>query len=184
MLAAIIGAIATVLAVILTYLSTYLNNSRLSRWQKRLDRTNSQLKYFYGPLLSLSETSDRTWKLLSEKYDHSRERIAREQRGKLWISWVIEVFQPINKEMQRIIVDHADLLIGDEMPRCLLDFCAHTSGYDVIIKRWQAGNRTEMYSIANWPKDLQEYLRTSFAELKKDQQSLIAKTSRRKVRRH
>jgi hypothetical protein len=186
MVAAIIGASATILVAIITYALTYVSSRRLSLWQKRLERTNNQLKDFYGPLLALSETSDRTWKLLSGRYGHSRERIAREENGDLWVLWVTEIFQPINKKMSGIIIEHADLLKGDSMPECLLNFCAHASGYDAIIKRWQSGNRTEMYSIADWPKDLNEYLETSFSKLKEEQQDLIGrlnKTSRWKTRR-
>jgi hypothetical protein len=186
MVAAVITASATILVAIITYALTYVSNRRLSLWQKRLERTNSQLKEFYGPLYALSETSNRTWKLLSEKYGHSRERIAREDNGDLWVVWITDVFQPINRKMSGIIVDHADLLRGDSMPEYLLNFCAHTSGYDAVIKRWESGNRTEMFSIANWPKDLGEHLEASFTKLKEEQQDLlnrITKASRWKTRR-
>jgi hypothetical protein len=174
MVAAIIGASATVLVAIITYIFTYVSNRRLSLWQERLARTTAQLKDFYGPLFALSQAGDRTWKLLLRKgYGHSRESIAQAENGDLWVLWVTEVFQPINNKMSSIIVGHADLLIDDSMPECLLNFCAHASGYDAVIKRWQAGNRTEMFSIVDWPKDLNKYLETSFGTLKKEQQNLI-----------
>jgi hypothetical protein len=28
-------------------------------------------------------------------------------------------------------------LIEDEMPECLLKFCAHKAGYDVLMERWK-----------------------------------------------
>ena len=31
-----------------------------------------------------------------------------------------------------IIINKAHLLIEGEMPQCLLDFCAHKAGYDVV----------------------------------------------------
>ena len=64
---------------------------------KRLGRTNSQLKDFYGPLLSLSQASDEFWKNLSAKYGHSREKMIQEQEGKLWMQWITDIFQPANK---------------------------------------------------------------------------------------
>lgn len=173
MVATIITASATILVAIITYALTYVSNRSLSLWEKRLERANSQLEDFYGPLLALSETSNKTWKSLSEKYGHSRETIVHEDNGDLWILWVTDIFQPINRKMSGIIVEHADLLRGDSMPPCLLDFCAHTSGYDAVIKRWESGNRTEMFSIVNWPKELSKYLEDSFTELKEEQQDLL-----------
>jgi hypothetical protein len=34
-------------------------------------------------------------------------------------------------------------LIEDEMPECLLKFCAHKAGYDVLIERWKQGDYRE-----------------------------------------
>jgi hypothetical protein len=180
MVAVVITASATILVAIITYALTYVSNRRLTLWQKRLERTDSQLKDFYGPLLALSETSNKTWKLLSEKYGHSRARIAREDKGDLWVLWVTDIFQPLNRKMSDIIVERADLLRGDSMPECLLNLCAHTSGYGAVIKRWESGNRDEMFSIVDWPKDLSKYLEASFTALKEEQQYLLnlTKTSR------
>jgi len=182
MVAAIIGASATVLVAIITYALTYVSNRRLRLWQERLARTNAQLKDFYGPLFALSQSGQRTWRLLlSKTYGRSREEIAQAENGDLWVLWVTEVFQPINEKMASIIVEHADLLIDNKMPECLLNLCAHAAGYGAVIKRWQEGNRTEMFSIVDWPKDLNEYLETSFGTLKAEQQRLIGlinKTSR------
>jgi hypothetical protein len=88
--------------------------------------------------------------------------------------------------MSDIIIEHSDLLRGDSMPECLLNVGAHASGYEAIIKRWQSGNRTEMYSIVDWPRDLNEYLEVSFSKLKQEQQDLIGrinKASKQKTRR-
>jgi hypothetical protein len=34
-----------------------------------------------------------------------------------------------------------------EMPQCLLDFCAHKAGYDVVIECWKQGDYTEHLSV-------------------------------------
>jgi hypothetical protein len=33
------------------------------------------------------------------------------------------------------------------MPQCLLDFCAHKAGYDVVIECWKQGDYTEHLSV-------------------------------------
>ena len=180
--AAIIAASASVAVAVITYLLTYLNSKRLSKWQDGLARTNAQLQQFYGPLLSLAETSERSWNLFREKYglpDGGPEVDISQEHRDLWILWVTNVFQPANSQMLHIIVDRADLLIDNSVPPCLLDLCAHTSGYEVTIKQWQSGDYTDMYSIAYWPSGLLDYLRASFELLKRDQQRLIDKTTRR-----
>jgi hypothetical protein len=91
MLAAIIGAIGVVAAAIVTYVLTYLLNRGQSLWQKRLERSNAQLKQLYGPLLSLAESSERSWKMFGEKYGEGREKMIREEGGDVWISWVTDV---------------------------------------------------------------------------------------------
>ncbi len=97
MLVAVIGAIAAVLVAIITYALTSASSRDLSMWEKQLERSNSQPKDFYGPLLALSQASDEFWKDLSAKHEHSREKMTHEQAGDLWIQWITEVFQPTNK---------------------------------------------------------------------------------------
>jgi hypothetical protein len=184
---AIIAGLATVAVAILTYFFTYINNRIQNSWQTRLERTDAQLKDFYGPLLALSQTSDRTWRLLMKEYKNDLEKLIREDNGDLWVLWVTEIFQPINKKMSSIIVEHADLLAGDSMPECLLNLVAHTSGYDATIERWKKGDRKEMFSIVDWPDNLTKYLETSFTKLKEEQQDLIGrinKASKWKIWRH
>lgn len=178
MLAAVIAAIATVAAAIITYALTYYFNRRQSLWEKRLERTNAQLKQLYGPLLSLAESADRIWEVFSQRYGGGREGIIREEGGDVWISWITDVFQPPNNKMMDIIFEHADLLVEDEIPQPLLDFSAHVAGYGVLIKRWQKGDKTDMYSGMNWPPGLLDYLRQSFVNLKAEQRLLLDKTSR------
>jgi hypothetical protein len=86
--------------------------------------------------------------------------------------------QPPNNKMMDIIFEHADLLIEDKIHPCLLEFSAHVAGYEVVIKRWQEGDRTAMYSVVDWPSGLLDYLRQSFQSLKAEQRLLLDKTSR------
>ena len=56
------------------------------------------------------------------------------------------------------------------MPDCLLNFCAHKAGYDVLIERWKQHDYAEHLSVVRHPGDeLHEYLRESFTKLKREQ---------------
>jgi hypothetical protein len=178
MLVAVIGATAAVLVAIITYALTSASSRDLSMWEKQLERSNSQLKDFYGPLLALSQASDEFWKDLSAKHEHSREKMTHEQAGDLWIQWITEVFQPTNKKMCDIVTEHADLVNEDYMPECLMRLCAHTSGYDVLIKRWNSGDKTEMYADQGWPDGLFDYLHDSFKRVKEEQQHLLGRMNK------
>jgi hypothetical protein len=69
-----------------------------------------------------------------------------------------------------VIINKAHLLIEDEMPSCLLEFCAHKAGYDVLIERWKEGDYAEHLSVVRHPGDnLLDYLQRSFIELKREQ---------------
>ena len=175
MLVAVIGAIAAILVAIITYALTSATSRDLSMWEKQLDRSNSQLRDFYGPLLALCQASDEFWKDLSAKHGHSREEMTHEQAGDLWIQWITQVFQPANKKMCDIVTEHADLVNENYMPECLMRLCAHTSGYDLLIKRWDSGDKTEMYADQDWPDGLFDYLQTSFHDVKREQQHLLVR---------
>jgi hypothetical protein len=76
-----------------------------------------------------------------------------------------------------VIINKAYLLIEDEMPQCLLDFCAHKAGYDVVIERWKQGGYAEHLSVVRHPGDaLLDYLQRSFIELKRKQAEEIDAT--------
>jgi hypothetical protein len=77
----------------------------------------------------------------------------------------------------KIIINKAHLLIEDEMPQCLLDFCAHKAGYDVVIERWRQQDYSQHLSVVRHPGDvLNDYLQQSFTRLKHNQARELAAT--------
>ena len=56
------------------------------------------------------------------------------------------------------------------MPECLLQFCAHKAGYDVLMERWKQHDYAEHLSVVRHPGDeLHDYLQESFTRLKREQ---------------
>ena len=102
-----------------------------------------------------------------------------------WRLWVTHVLQPGNKKvLHDVLVNKAHLLIDDDMPDPLLQFCAHVAGFDIVIQRWAAGDHREHLSVVSHPRnEMNEYAARSFAALKQDQAQLLALTASRS-RRH
>jgi hypothetical protein len=95
------------------------------------------------------------------------------------------VLQPGNKRTYDLIVSKAHLLLDDGMPPCLLTFCAHVAGFDVIIERWKSGDYSEHLSVVSHPgSELNDYVRAAFRSLKQTQSRLLERRDRRvKIRR-
>jgi len=97
-----------------------------------------------------------------------------------WRMWVIHSAHPRATRAYKVICAKAHLLIDDDMPECLLEFCAHKAGYDVLIQRWQQGDYREHLSLVRHPGDaLYDYVATAFADLKRQQGELLRLTHAR-----
>ena len=51
---------------------------------------------------------------------------------------MVTVFVPMHQQMMELVLEHADLIDESEMPLCLLDLCAHVSGYQAVLKQWES----------------------------------------------
>lgn len=164
---------------VLGYLAKYLNDIRIAKRKDRLDRVNRQLKEFYGPLLSLTASSNATWTEFRKKYrNHLKSYFDKndpptEKDLEIWRTWIITVFQPLNKDMYDLILANGDLIIENNFPKPLSDLCAHYESYKPIIVQWNGSNFKEHLSLLNYPLDIIEYAEKSYNKLKKEQNRLI-----------
>lgn len=173
-----VTAAASLAVAALAALLAYRNNDLLHRRQERLARINAQIGEFYGPLYSLLETSQASWlefRKQNRPGDHYffegpaldvEERVA-------WKRWMGTIFMPSNRNVRDLIVTKSHLLAGDEMPPCLLEFCAHVATYEVILQEWADGDDGNLNSPIPWPENLRPYVREAFHELKIQQQDLL-----------
>ncbi|MEU9992976.1 hypothetical protein AB0E10_40650 [Streptomyces sp. NPDC048045] len=176
--------IVTVVLAFIGYLATYLNGLRLAQRQARLTRVNQQLSDFYGPLFALMEANSRTYDTFSDKYARPDGRDPfrhdtppTEQELAEWRTWASTVFIPNIQAMRDVVVTKADLLIEEEMPQALLQLCAHVSGYEITAARWAQGNYGEHLSLISFPgRELREYIRDRFAQLKSEQAQLLGQS--------
>src|SRR5262249_16273891 len=137
----------------------------------------------YGPMLALSSVIDACWALLM--HTHRPHRLAffdggpiTEADREVWVRWMETVFMPANRQIYELVVTKAHLLVlGDDMPQCLLDFCAHVAGYEVVLKQWEQGDYSTLLSPIEYPtRALFEHVRTSFTALRMQQSELLALT--------
>ena len=169
------------------YLATYVSNRLLAQRQARLERINSQLNSLYGPLLADQALSKAAWKAYEEMTEGKwwdEGRPPDDEQSAQWQALMTKVFQPANRRMVECVKANAALLLEDHMPPCLIQLAAHSAAYDILTVRWArpqfvATRGEDLVARRKFPGDeLEQYVRASFAELKKDQLELLGKLRR------
>lgn len=170
----------TLLVTVGLALIGYVYTLFLARRKDRLKRINRQLSDLYGPLYALSSTGAHVWTSFRSQH--------RPNKGSFWKAgspvgdkdaaafrlWIRSVFMPLNRQMMDLVVNRADLLEGTEIPRCLLDLCAHISSYEALLVEWEKGDYTMNEPIVNFPKrPLQEFAEKEFRRLKQEQDAIL-----------
>lgn len=172
----------TVLLAFTGYIAAYLNNLRLTQRNQRLERLSKQLGELYGPLYGLTNSETAVFKVFRSKvrpdqhfFDENDPPTEEDLRE--WRQWMTTVFAPINNRMYELVLTKSDLLIETEMPRCLLDLCAHVVGYHLIMNQWEQGDYSENVSLLPFPRaELLKYVDESYDALKREQAKLLGST--------
>jgi hypothetical protein len=183
--AAWIAAVAaTVVALISAFLS-YNTTRRLSRRSDQIAFVNRQLSELYGPLLALSRTSAASWAEFRKRYGADRPGlfpkgyIPTEEEVHAWKYWLKHVFMPMNRRIFDAILAKTDLIEGDGIPQVLVDLCAHVTGYEVTLARWEDGDYSSLVSVIDYPGSVfDEYIKMMYRELKMRQTALLGNDPR------
>jgi hypothetical protein len=179
---------AAIVTAVLAAVLSYAYSRRLQRRKARLDRLNAQLELLYGPLYATLEASRIAYQRFLDKvrpgsstlFDPAGPWPTHDQL-RLFRQWVETVSHPRAVQAFELITSRAHLLIESEMPDCLLQFLAHKSGYDVLVRRWAERDFAEHLSVVRHPGDeLHDYLRRSFTQLKRDQARELRATQGRR----
>jgi hypothetical protein len=174
---AAVAASAAICVAVLGALLSFIYSRQLQRRQARLERLNAQLRDFYGPLYAIFQANriahlrfvDTLRPGSSTLFAPDVPPLNEEELG-LWRLWAESAHRHRSTPAYEVIISKAHLLIEDEMPECLLRFCAHKAGYDVLIERWKQGDYREHLSVVRHPGDeLHDYLQQSFTRLKREQ---------------
>jgi hypothetical protein len=182
-------AMVGVAVAVIGYFVTYRTNLRLAQRNDRLERINSQLSEFYGPLLALTRSSDQSWQAFRKRYRPGGGSFWKSdppltvEDAAAWRLWMITVFVPVHQQMMELVLNRAHLIEEPDMPSCLLTLCAHVNGYQAILKEWETGEisieREDNISIVNFPgEELAAYAATAFSRLKAEQAELLGSTAK------
>ena len=171
---------------LLGYFLTYLNNIRMNKRNEKLELINKRINQFYGPLFVSINTSDVAYKAYLQKIEQRKSIDSgvsfTDYENKEWEIWFESVFMPLNLFGEKIILENAYLIREAEMPKCIIDFLTHVSAYKALLKKWESGDKNEVMPLIDFPKELSEYIRDTYLELKKEQLRLIGHKEKMKKR--
>lgn len=189
MTAAWIAAASAVVIALTSAFLTYTTTRRLTRRSNQVMFVNRQPSELYGPLHALSRASNVSWFEFRKKYFADRKYFfdvttpPTEEDINAWKYWVRNVFMPLNKRMFEAILAKTDLIDENVMPKCFIDFCAHVTGYEVTLARWEVGDYSDLISVINHPgSSFHKDIQLKYEELKRRQANLLgsAPSSRRR----
>ena len=158
-------------------ITNYAHQVAAEKRKERLNLLNKQLNEFYGPLYILLESSKTA--LITLRHRLGGVQVFRDSGNPTtkelteWRVWVETVFFPLNEKIEEAIINNAHLLRDEEVPKCLLTFVAHTSTYRAILHKWELGEFEEFLSPVEFPKELHEYAKKNYQELKNEQMKLL-----------
>ena len=171
----------TVALAFVGYIATYANNLALARRRERLELVSKQLNEFYGPLYLSSKASAIAYHAFKKKLGFvAKDGFTPDASGDTptmqeWRLWVTEVLMPMNLTQEAIILRSAHLIREQEVPECLLTFVAHIAAWKAILKKWQAGEYSDQFSVVPYPSEVAEYAALAYRELKTEQLQLIGR---------
>jgi hypothetical protein len=181
---ALIAASGAICVAVLGALLSYIYARRLQRRQARLARLDAQLQEFYGPLYAIFQAQHKAHlrfvdTLRPGSFTLFAPDVAplNQEELRLWRLWAESSHRNQSTRAYEVIITNAHLLIEDEVPDCLLQFCAHKAGYDVVIERWKQHDYAEHLSVVRHPgEELHNYLQQAFTRLKTEQAREIEAT--------
>lgn len=141
----------------------------------QLNRLDKQLSDLYGPLYAWYEAGHENAtafrKVFSDDFSYG---------NKNYRVWAKQVFMRTNANMEELIVNNAELFVGEKIPTPFLKFCLHVAALKVYMAEWD----TPGFDPATWKKYKEEfphpgvaihsYIRASFEVLKERQTRLLS----------
>ena len=174
----LVALIAAVVAVFGYLLNHYLDRRKDSRLRK-LQRLESQLQDFYGPLMALSHATytiyDGWIRIYRDGKPFNDDDPPTEEQLSFWRTWITSVLQPLNERMVTIVIERSHLLDDDELPGAFSVLLAHVEGYKPIIAAWKVGDYSRHLSIIDYPSNLHEQIRDHYKRLSSAYADLLKK---------
>jgi len=180
----IVPVVAAVMVAVLGWLITYFHKWYFDRRANKLDRVNRQLRELYGPLYARLMAGNSAWEAFWNKHRpvHGKNSYfeggaqVTEKEKEVWRTWMINVFEPYNAEIENLILKNIDLLDSDKIPQSFIAALAHIAAYKAVLADWKAGDFSNHVSVNKWPsKELLSMVEPEYAKLKSMQRGLLGK---------
>jgi hypothetical protein len=163
----------TAVAAVFNYWSTYRSNVSTAKRAERLNRLNRQLGELYGPVRMLRYAGETAFLTFKRKYFPERPELFWKgvepsvEDYSAWRIWLKFTLMPINKRIERLLLEHGDLIEGREIPQAVLDYLAHVSALDAVIAQWEQGNFKDFKSGIRYPIEFNEHIEKTYRQLLK-----------------
>jgi len=178
--------LSAILPALAGYLFTYYNTKKADERKAQIDRINTQLREFYGPLLACITATKSAYKAMVRQHspDGTMQGFVRAvhstpsgAEGTAYRHWMRHVLQPLNQKAADVIVNHLNLLESTSIHPSLLQFVAHVSSLRVVLRQWEEGDLSH-WSAVTYPDALLEYIENEFKKIKTQQAELLGVTRR------
>jgi len=144
------------------------------RKRQQLERINRQISKFYMPLYALYEKGHKNYYSFVELFG-----VRQDFENPNFKDWAYSVFEPTNLGMLDIIINKADLIVGNEIPDNLLQFCHWAETFKAYLKAHQEKDfnnekwRDILVRVPHPEIKMQAYLHAGVQILKSQQNNLL-----------
>jgi hypothetical protein len=185
--AVVTGVLIAVIPGVLAFAFSVVDDHR----KQKLDFVNLQIEKLYGPLYSVTQANTAVWDNFKQKdWPIGRgtyfpvsvaDKDAATIETQRWRLWIKNVFQPMNLQIEKSIIENYELLVGEKVPPpSFREMVAHIESYKAIIAAWDQEDRkggavstkTESNKDMNWPENFNKCVEDSYELLKARQSTL------------
>jgi len=180
------GVLVAVIPAMLAYVVNFVDGLR----REELTYVNTQMEKLYGPLYALTQANDVAWDQFvstywpmdGRRYVFDPTRSPTIEQVDKWRLWITTVFQPLNVEMEKTIVNNSQLILGRRMPTVFKELIVHAEAYKVVIAAWKESDRQDPRAYTsrfnntvtglNYPTNISECVQRVYDGLKERQEHL------------
>jgi hypothetical protein len=172
--------ILTLLVAIGGWIFAYLHTRHQEQRRSKLSLVDKKLRLFYGPLYARLLAGNAAWDAFSKTKWPSHGGQGYFTKGhdvtnaelETWRHWMKNVFHPMNKKLEAIIVENLDLIEGD-IHASFIAALSHIHVYDAVLASWEVGDFSDHTSIINFPaQDLISVVEPVYLRLREEQKTL------------
>ena len=85
---------------------------------------------------------------------------------------MLQVFEPLNSRIERLILENGDLFEGSRFPEIFVDALAHIAAYRALYPKWGKGDFSVHTSLIDFPPKLLDTIEPTYRNLLAKQREL------------